>query len=222
MAASNDANSNAKANTAANAAANADASGSFGERGLPTQQAAKDKLLDHTYDGIQEYDNPMPRWWLTTFALTIVFSVLYVINIGPIGAGDGWIADYEKTMREYAAANPAPAGGGATPEQLMALLNDEEALEEGKETYTSYCASCHGPDGGGIIGPNLADAYWLHGGDIGSIYKTVAQGVLAKGMPPWEKSLKPEQLQAVVAYVASLKGSTPSNPKAPQGELVTP
>jgi len=185
-------------------------------------QAPTDKLLGHTYDGIQEYDNPMPRWWLTTFALTIVFSVIYVLNIGPIGAGDGWIADYEKTMREFAAANPAPTGAGATPEQLIALLTDAAALGKGKETYTSYCASCHGPDGGGIIGPNLTDAYWLHGGEIGSIYKTVAQGVLAKGMPPWEKSLKPDQLQAVVAYVASLKGSTPANPKAPQGELVTP
>jgi cytochrome c oxidase cbb3-type subunit 3 len=202
--------------------ANSDPSAPNATRDQKAPQAPMDKLLDHTYDGIQEYDNPMPRWWLTTFGLTIVFSVLYVINIGPIGAGDGWIADYEKTMREYAAAHPAPAGGGATPEQLMALLKDEEALEEGKETYTSYCASCHGPDGGGIIGPNLTDAYWLHGGDIGSIYKTVAQGVLAKGMPPWEKSLKPDQLQAVVAYVASLKGSTPANPKAPQGELVTP
>ncbi|MBL0892168.1 MAG: c-type cytochrome [Gemmatimonadaceae bacterium] len=208
MAASNDANANPSKPDAA--------------RDQKSPQAPMDKLLDHTYDGIQEYDNPMPRWWLTTFAITIVFSVLYVINIGPIGAGDGWIADYEKSMREYAAANPAPAGGGATPEQLNALLADASALSKGKETYTSYCASCHGPDGGGIIGPNLADAYWLHGGDIGSIYKTVAQGVLAKGMPPWEKSLKPDQLQAVVAYVASLKGTTPSNPKAPQGELVTP
>ena len=202
--------------------ANPTPSGPEAAREQKSPQAPQDKLLDHIYDGIQEYDNPMPRWWLTTFAITIVFSVLYVINIGPIGAGDGWIADYERTMRAYAAANPAPAGGGATPEQLTALLNDEEALKEGKETYTSYCASCHGPDGGGLIGPNLADAYWLHGADIGSIYKTVAQGVLAKGMPPWEKSLKPDQLQAVVAYVASLKGSTPATPKAPQGELVTP
>jgi cytochrome c oxidase cbb3-type subunit III len=210
--------SNDSFNTSSQQPAAADGSAREGK----SPQAPADKLLGHTYDGIQEYDNPMPRWWLTTFALTIVFSVLYVINIGPIGSGEGRIADYERTLREYAAAHPAPAGGGATPEQLSALLTDEEALEEGKETYTSYCASCHGPDGGGIIGPNLADAYWLHGGDIGSIYKTVSQGVLAKGMPPWEKSLKPDQLQAVVAYVASLKGSTPANPKAPQGELVTP
>lgn len=187
------------------------------------QNPLQDKLLDHTYDGIQEYDNPMPRWWLLTFAGTIIFSVIYVMNIGPVGNGDGRVADYENSLKAYAAAHPAPAGGsGPSVEQLMALVKDEEQLEEGKETYTAYCASCHGPDGGGLIGPNLADAYWLHGGAITDIYKTVARGVLEKGMPPWEKSLKPEQLQTVVAYVASLKGSSPANPKAPQGELVTP
>ncbi|MBL0937571.1 MAG: c-type cytochrome [Gemmatimonadaceae bacterium] len=187
-----------------------------------SSSAPNDKLLDHTYDGIQEYDNPMPRWWLLTFAGTIIFSVVYVINVGPVGNGDGRIADYENSLKAYAAAHPAPAGGSASAEQLNALLADAGSVAKGKDTYTSYCASCHGPDGGGIIGPNLADAYWLHGGDIASIYKTVSQGVLAKGMPPWEKSLKPDQLQSVVAYVASLKGSSPSNPKAPQGELVTP
>ena len=164
----------------------------------------------------------MPRWWLLTFAGTVIYSVLYVMNIGPIGNGKGRIADYEESVRKYAEAHPAPAGGGATPEQLNALLADAGAVAKGKETFTAYCASCHAPDGGGLIGPNLTDAYWLHGGKIEEIYKTVAQGVLAKGMPPWEKSLKPDQLQAVVAYVASLQGTTPANPKAPQGTPVTP
>ena len=95
-------------------------------------------------------------------------------------------------------------------------------MEEGKETFTAYCASCHRPDGGGLIGPNLTDAYWLHGGAITDVYKTVAGGVLEKGMPPWEKTLKPAQLNAVVAYVMTLQGTTPKDPKPPQGELVAP
>ncbi|MFY7949976.1 MAG: cbb3-type cytochrome c oxidase N-terminal domain-containing protein [Gemmatimonas sp.] len=182
----------------------------------------QDKLLNHTYDGIQEYDNPMPRWWLLTFAATIVFSVIYLFNIGPVGSGKGRIADYEADMAAYAKAHPAPTGGDMSSDQLLALVKDEEAMEEGKEAYTAYCASCHAPDGGGLIGPNLADAYWLHGGTIADIYKTVTIGVLEKGMPPWGKTLKPEQLSAVVAYVSTLQGTTPANPKAPQGTPVTP
>ncbi|MFO0242595.1 cbb3-type cytochrome c oxidase N-terminal domain-containing protein [Gemmatimonas sp.] len=189
---------------------------------VPTNDDIQDKLLNHTYDGIQEYDNPMPRWWLLTFAATIVFSVIYLFNIGPVGSGKGRIADYEADMAAYAKAHPAPTGGDMSSDQLLALVKDEEAMEEGKEAYTAYCASCHAPDGGGLIGPNLADAYWLHGGTIADIYKTVTIGVLEKGMPPWGKTLKPEQLSAVVAYVSTLQGTTPANPKAPQGTPVTP
>ncbi len=188
----------------------------------PTNDDIQDKLLNHTYDGIQEYDNPMPRWWLLTFAATIIFSVIYLFNIGPVGNGEGRIADYEADMAAYAKAHPAPTGGDMSSDQLLALVKDEEAMEEGKEAYTAYCASCHAPDGGGLIGPNLADAYWLHGGTIADIYKTVTIGVLEKGMPPWGKTLKPEQLSAVVAYVSTLQGTTPANPKAPQGTPVTP
>lgn len=188
----------------------------------PTNDNIQDKLLDHTYDGIQEYDNPMPRWWLLTFAGTVIFAVIYMFDIGPVGNGKGRIADYEADMAAYAAAHPAPTGGEMNADQLLALTTDREAVEDGKETYTAYCASCHAPDGGGLIGPNLADAYWLHGGAITDIYKTVANGVLEKGMPPWGKTLKPAQLAAVVAYVHTLKGTTPANPKAPQGTQGTP
>lgn len=144
----------------------------------------EDRIIEHSYDGIQEYDNPMPRWWLTTFGLTIVFSVLYVINIGPIGAGKGWIADYEADMKAFAAAHPAPSSSDVSESALAALVSDQQALATGKTTYDAYCASCHVADGGGLIGPNLVDNYWLHGGKITDIYKTVVDGVLAKGMPP--------------------------------------
>ncbi len=181
-----------------------------------------DRVLDHSYDGIEEYDNPMPRWWLTTFWLAIVFSAIYALNIGPFGAGKGWIASYEADMKAFTAAHPAPSSDDVSESALVALVSDQKALAVGKTAYDSYCASCHRQDGGGLIGPNLTDDYWLHGAQITDIYRTVVDGVLAKGMPPWGKSLKPEQLTTVVAYVASLHGSNPSDPKAPQGELVTP
>jgi cytochrome c oxidase cbb3-type subunit 3 len=183
---------------------------------------SKDRLLEHSYDGIQEYDNPMPRWWLMTFAATIIFSAIYVVNIGPVGNGKGRIADYEADMKAFALAHPAPSGSDVTPERLLALTKDHEALEEGKKTFVANCSPCHRPDAGGLIGPNLTDNYWLHGGQLSDIYKTVTNGVLEKGMPPWGKMLKPEQIQAVTAYVASLKGTNPPNPKAAQGVLVTP
>jgi cytochrome c oxidase cbb3-type subunit 3 len=179
-----------------------------------------DRILEHEYDGIQEYDNPMPRWWLLTFAGTIIFSVIYMFNIGPVGNGKGRIADYEADMKAFADAHPAPAS--MSPEALLALAADPKAMQLGKETFATNCVSCHRPDAGGLIGPNLTDDYWLHGNQLTDIYKTVTEGVLAKGMPPWGKMLKPEQVNAVVVYVKSLRGSNPANPKAPQGTLVTP
>ena len=184
-------------------------------------KSTNDRLIEHSYDGIQEYDNPMPRWWLLSFAGTIIFSVIYLFNVGPVGNGKGREADYAEEMKKFAAAHPAPTGD-VSAAQLLAVLNNEEALEEGEETYQAYCASCHRMDGGGLIGPNLADKAWIHGGQITDVYKTVMNGVLEKGMPAWGKMLKPAQVEQVVAYVASLQGSNPANPKAPQGVPVTP
>ncbi len=181
-----------------------------------------DRIMEHEYDGIQEYDNPMPRWWLLTFVGTVIFSVIYVFNVGPVGNGNGRIADYEADMKAFALAHPAPTGTDMSGEQLLALAKDSEAIEEGAETYKTYCASCHRADGGGLIGPSLADAYWLHGSTLPDVYKTVVNGVLEKGMPPWGKTLKPEQLAQVVAYVSTLQGTNPVNPKAPQGIQATP
>lgn len=182
------------------------------------QQPDQDQLLDHSYDGIQEYDNPMPRWWLATFWVTILFAVLYVLNLPGIGTGKGRIADYENTMAAAAAeaAKHDPLSG-MTGEKLAALAANPAQHELGKATFSSMCSSCHAPDGGGIIGPNLTDDYWLHGGGPMDVLKTISGGVLDKGMPAWGKMLKPDQLLAVAAYVTTLKGTTPKNPKPPQG-----
>jgi cytochrome c oxidase cbb3-type subunit III len=173
-------------------------------------------LIEHNYDGIQEYDNPLPRWWVYLFYATIVFSVLYYFNIAGIGIGKGRIANYEADVAAWKAAHPEPESG-ATPEQLAALAADQNAIAAGKTVFTTNCASCHRPDGGGMIGPNLTDDAWIHGGTLPEIHKTIVEGVLAKGMPNWGKLLKPDQVSAVTVYVASLKGTNPPNPKAPEG-----
>ena len=189
---------------------------------MPNKQE-QDHLLEHNYDGIQEFDNPMPRWWVYIFWATIVFSILYYFNVPGIGIGKGRIANYNETMTAARAAEAkrvAAQPAGASPEQLVALSKDATALASGKQTFTQNCAACHRADAGGQIGPNLTDDYWLHGAAIDQIHKTVTDGVLEKGMPPWGKVLKPAQLDAVVAYVYTLRGTNPPNPKAPQGDLV--
>lgn len=174
------------------------------------------RLIDHEYDGIQEYDNPLPRWWVYTFWATIVFSVLYALNVPGIGTGKGRIADYEASVVAYAAAHP-PEQNTVSEEMLAALVADPAKVAEGKTTFATYCVSCHRADGGGLIGPNLTDDAWIHGGSPTQVHRTIAVGVLEKGMPPWERILKPEQLNHVTAYVLSLKGTNPPNPKAPEG-----
>lgn len=181
-----------------------------------TQQKAR--LIEHSYDGIQEYDNPMPGWWVLTFWGTIVFAVLYALNVAGMGTGEGRIAAYEKEMAAFRAAHPAPTGP-TSPEKLLALTKDDHEVSEGKKVFVKNCVPCHGPDGGGVIGPNLTDDFWIHGGKIEQINATITNGVLAKGMPPWGKLLPPKEVDEVTTYVWSLHGTKPANPKAPEGVL---
>lgn len=182
-----------------------------------------DRLLDHSYDGIQEYDNPMPRWWVITFWATIIFSILYALNVPGIGNGKGRIADYEADIaRANATRLAAEPAGGPTPEALAALATDQATLATGKQLFTTYCAACHRADGGGQIGPNLTDDSWIHGGTLPEIRTTINTGVLVKGMPEWGKVLKPDQVTAAAVYVNSLRGSNPPNGKAPEGTRITP
>jgi cytochrome c oxidase cbb3-type subunit 3 len=185
-----------------------------------SDEPGRDHLLDHSYDGIQEYDNPMPRWWVWIFYATIAFSILYGLNLIPgIGRGRGWIVDYEREVTEARAKYAAlgPPGAGVSEPALIAMTKEPAKLAEGKSIFTTNCSPCHRADGGGLIGPNLTDDYWVHGGRPLEIVHTVVHGVQAKGMPAWGQILKPEQLPVVVAYVMSLHDTHPPNPKAPEG-----
>lgn len=179
------------------------------------------RLIEHNYDGIQEYDNPLPRWWVYLFYATIVYSILYYLNVPGIGVGKGRLANYQADVVAFKAAHPQPTGG-VSAEQLTALSTDPSAVAAGKLVFMTNCIPCHRADGGGNIGPNLTDTYWIHGGTLAEIHKTIDEGVLVKGMPNWGKLLKPDQVNAVAVYVASLKGTNPPNPKAPEGVPPTP
>lgn len=184
---------------------------------MSDKYAVTDELLDHDYDGIHEYDNPLPRWWLYLFYITIVFGIGYAAYF-IFGPGPSSKAEYQEEMAAAATRWPTkdPAADTAA---LAAAVKSPEAIEAGKAIFTTNCVACHAPDGGGIVGPNLTDDFWLHGkGDIQGVVRVVYDGVPEKGMIAWKSSLKNQEIINVSAYVISLRGTTPANPKEPQGE----
>ena len=174
-------------------------------------------IMDHEYDGIKEYDNPMPRWWVLLFWATIIFVPVYYLLPGDFGAGGKKEAMYAREIAAFDAAHPPASGPTETAEQLSAIVSDQRQVAAGKVLFAANCVTCHRADGGGLIGPNLTDDSWIHGGTPLEIHTTIWTGVLAKGMPPWGKMLKPEQVNALTAFVVSLHGTNPPNPKAPEG-----
>lgn len=183
--------------------------------------AEKDELLSHNYDGIQEYDNDLPRWWVWLFIACIVWGVWRVLyyHFGPGLLQEEQLkiamAEHEK-IREAAA--PAAASFG-TNEYLVKLVGDQKAISEGSTLWATNCIACH-LQGQGLVGPNLTDDYWIHGGELKDIYHVITEGVPAKGMIAWKDSFAPEQIAQLTAYVWSLHGKELPNPKAPEGELV--
>jgi cytochrome c oxidase cbb3-type subunit 3 len=179
-------------------------------------------IMDHEYDGIQEYDNPMPRWWLLLFAVTILLVPLYYLAPGDIGNGAKKYAMYDKEMAAFRAEHPDFGGSAVTADEMAKVVADPRQVAAGKALFATNCVSCHLPDGGGLIGPNLTDDYWIHGGTPLEVHNTINEGVLAKGMPPWGKMLKPEQVNSLTAFVRSLHGTAPAKPKAPDGVPTNP
>ncbi|HRP01518.1 MAG TPA: cbb3-type cytochrome c oxidase N-terminal domain-containing protein [Candidatus Kapabacteria bacterium] len=181
----------------------------------------EDKLLDHNYDGIHEYDNPLPSWWTSMFIILIVWSVGYIFYYHVAGIGGDQIDEY---LAEYqSSGNDANAKVDALKKiwdnvQYVAV-SDPKAISAGEKTYKANCASCHGPVCEGGIGPNLTDKNWLHGGDIEHVMKTIINGVPEKGMISWKPLLSPEQIQEVASFILTLQGSNPPNAKAPQGDV---
>ncbi len=255
------------------------------------------ELIDHDFDGIQEYDNDLPGWWKALFLITVIIAIIYVPYYHIFG--DLQDVEYQKEMGTYTESSegrgsftsyssPYASDGEMTPairaqmeqvldapfqDQLMRamakadadqlakleaafpevyanytsggvsapaapapvetedtstaapvaaeeLLTDEASLAAGKKVWDTQCFTCHLNDGGGSIGPNMTDNYWIHGGDLASIINIIKVGVPAKGMIPWETTLTPDQIKQVASFIqVKLVGTTPATSKAPQGEL---
>jgi cytochrome c oxidase cbb3-type subunit 3 len=181
----------------------------------------EDRAFSSVYDGIQEYDNDLPLWWVYLFYGTIIFSVGYVIyyHVGGPGLGQEQLLAVEMRALEDQKKSAAPVAASSEL-SLLALVSNAAAIEKGKGVYVGKCAACHGTDGQGLVGPNLVDKHWLHGGKISDVHRTIEQGVIAKGMLAWKGVIPAQEIDAVTAYVWSLRGTNPPNQKAPQGELV--
>lgn len=172
----------------------------------------------HAVDDIQEYDNRLPNWWLLTFYGAIIFSVGYFFHYHMLG-GENSIAAYEREMQPVWAAEAARlrAAGQVTPAMLLALSRDQNTVAQGRTLFNANCASCHSANGGGGIGPNLTDSAWIHGGAPDQIYRTITTGVTNKGMPAWGAQLGADRVQAITAFVLTLKNTNVPGGRAPQG-----
>jgi mono/diheme cytochrome c family protein len=178
----------------------------------------RDKALeDHVVDGIQEFDNSPPAWFNWLFYGTIAWAACYMLYFHVFKIGDLQLAEYDKQMKA-AEAVVAKAQEKAIELAEKPRYTDEAKLIKGKTVFLKNCVMCHGDKGQGLVGPNLTDEYWLHGGAYPNIFKTIFNGVLDKGMLSWKKTLKPDEIRAVASYVYTLRGTKPENPKEPQGE----
>ncbi len=183
-----------------------------------TAERDEDRLLEHEYDGIREYDNPMPRWWVRIFWGTFFFSLLYVLHFD-FGRGLSIEESYTAEMEVVNAKRAQEAlAQAASEETLSTMLADTSTVSQGKGVFAKRCAACHADEGQGNIGPNLTDDHWLHGSQLMDIYKTVSDGVPEKGMPAWVRQLTPTELRQAVVFVASLRGKNLPG-KAPEGTV---
>jgi cytochrome c oxidase cbb3-type subunit III len=170
-------------------------------------------LLDHEYDGIQELDNNLPRWWVWLFYLTIAFSAAYLLYYHVFRAGDLQLAAYQKERAAGEALKQSFQAKFEAEVESLAPLTGPEPLGRGRQTFLTYCAPCHREDGGGIVGPNLTDDYWIHGSNYVDTVKIILNGVPDKGMLAWRGVLQPADITAVASHIFTLRGSNPPNPK---------
>jgi len=189
----------------------------------PMEQEA-DIMMDHDYDGIKELDNHLPPWWKGLFYLTIVYGIIYILVFHVFKSAPLQEEKYEIAMAqaEADAASRQSTQTDTFDETNVTFTDVPADLDAGKKIFEMQCAPCHKADGGGSVGPNLTDEYWIHGGSIKDIYYVIKVGVASKGMIAWEQLLSPERMRNVSSYIMTLAGSNPPGAKAAQGDLYIP
>ena len=191
----------------------------FFTKAVPLEKEA-DMLLDHNYDGIKELDNALPPWWKYGFYITIVVAVFYILKFEVWHTGMNPTEEYNAEMtiaKSQTDAYLASAKENVDENTVTDL--DAAGNASGTAIFAKTCVPCHLADGQGLVGPNLTDEYWIHGGSIKDIFKTIKYGFPDKGMQSWQTTYSPVEMQQLSSYIRSLRGTNPPNPKAPQGDL---
>jgi cytochrome c oxidase cbb3-type subunit 3 len=191
--------------------------GISGSQRAPSAQVEA-RILDHEYDGIQEYDNPLPRWWVWMWAGSFFFSVGYFFHYHVSHNGTSVADDYLQDMAQAREAEAKQSlAEPVSEESLGKLMTNPALMTDAKALFGARCTPCHGANAQGVIGPNLTDNSWIHGqGKLTDIYGVVEGGVASKGMPAWGRQLTPIELRKVVAYVGTLRGTNVAG-KPPEG-----
>ncbi|MCF3108525.1 c-type cytochrome [Niabella sp. CC-SYL272] len=176
--------------------------------------------VGHSYDGIRELDNATPPWFTIAFVASIVFGIGYLWRYHVLHAAPNQYEEYEiaVTKSNLKLAAYMKSKGDAVNENTV-VMADAAGIEAGKKLFMNNCTACHGNAGQGGVGPNLTDDYWLHGGAIGDVFKTIKLGVVEKGMMSWKDVFSAEQIAEIASYIKSIHGSNPAGAKEPQGAL---
>ncbi len=192
-------------------------------KAVPIEKEA-DVMLDHNYDGIRELDNILPPWWVGMFYATIIAGVVYFsyyhIADKGLSSSEQYLVEVEEAEEEVKAYLAMQSD--QVDENTVVMLEDENELALGASIFINKCAVCHGAEGQGGVGPNMTDNYFLHGGTINDAFRTIKYGVPEKGMISWKSQLRSSDMQRVASYILTLVGTTPPNPKDPEGELYKP
>lgn len=187
------------------------------------QAVDEQRLLAHSYDGIREYDNPLPGWWRAIFWGSIVFAAGYFVWFQVGGYGQTPDQKYRAALAEYQTRKnlrDADDAANVSEDLLKRFASDGAMIEHGAQVFATRCASCHTADGRGLIGPNLTDLYQLHGTTRLDIYRTVRGGVAGTAMPAWGEQLSSGDVVAAASFVITLRGTNVTGGKAPQGQPV--
>jgi cytochrome c oxidase cbb3-type subunit 3 len=181
----------------------------------------QDTVMEHEFDGIQEFDNRLPNWWLWLMWGSMIFALCYWIFFHTLGVGT---LPRERFAMEMQAAQEAQLAralaAGIDNEFFVMMSQTEEKVAEGREIFTKHCVACHLDQAQGLVGPNLTDGFWIHGCEPMQMLKTINEGVAAKGMPAWQNQLGPSRVHAVLSYVFTLRNTNVPG-KDPEGDPCT-
>ena len=175
----------------------------------PADEHYNAPLRPHEFDGIREFDNKLPQWWLWTFFGAIIFSFFYWFHYEVLHTGPGQLQAYEMEIEkaEKLRDELIASSMDLTDDGLIKLSQDPEVVARGKGVFASTCIACHKADGSGSIGPNLTDNSWLHGGKPIQIFTVIDKGVTGTQMQAWGPPFGPKRVADVTAFLITIKGT---------------